>query len=214
MAHQEKQVPRRKRGGGEPPVSGGGPSIWIQLAAAFAIFMVLSAGYSFVRQYIVDTAEEVPLSQIAADITAGTIVSIAVAGDKITAIYLDESEKTSRKESESSLVQTFSDYGLSAEKLAAVKIEIKDEGGVRFWALTLLPILVPIIFLFGIIWYLSRQMRGAGMQAFTFGRSMARLVNPEDEVQKVTFADVAGAKEAKEELLEIVDFLKNPKKFI
>jgi len=46
------------------------------------------------------------------------------------------------------------------------------------------------------------------MQAFTFGRSMARLVNPEDSVQRVTFADVAGAREAKEELTEIVDFLK------
>ena len=52
------------------------------------------------------------------------------------------------------------------------------------------------------------------MQAFTFGRSLARLVSPEDNEQRVTFADVAGAKEAKEELTEIVDFLKNPKKFI
>ncbi|MSU73941.1 ATP-dependent zinc metalloprotease FtsH [Candidatus Kaiserbacteria bacterium] len=99
--------------------------------------------------------------------------------------------------------------------MASVKIEIKDEGGLRFWALTLLPILVPVIFLFGVIWYLSRQLKGGGgMQAFSFGKSMARLVNPEDEVQKVTFKDVAGAKEAKSELLEIVDFLKNPKKFI
>ena len=52
------------------------------------------------------------------------------------------------------------------------------------------------------------------MQAFTFGKSMARLVSPEDEKERVTFANVAGAKEAKAELLEIVDFLKNPKKFI
>ena len=52
------------------------------------------------------------------------------------------------------------------------------------------------------------------MQALTFGKSMARLVSPEDDAQKVTFADVAGAKEAKAELLEIVDFLKNPKKFL
>ncbi len=214
MAIPGKQAPRKKQGGGETPVSGGGPSIWIQLAAAFAVFVILSAGYSYVRQYIFDKSEEVPLSQIAVDIEVGNITSIQVAGDKITAIYVDKTEKTSRKESESSLVQTLSDYSLTPEKLAAVKIEIKDEGGLRFWALTLLPILVPIVFLFGIIWYLSRQMRGAGMQAFTFGRSMARLVNPEDEVQKVTFADVAGAKEAKSELLEIVDFLKNPKKFI
>src|SRR6185436_19907109 len=70
------------------------------------------------------------------------------------------------------------------------------------------------LLLLGIMWYLSRQMRGAGVQAFTFGRSLARLISPEDGAQRVTFADVAGAREAKEELTEIVDFLKNPKKFI
>lgn len=212
MPYQDKHKQQKNKKTDTPPA--GGPSIWVQLAAAFAVFLVLSAGYSYTRQYFVDKTEEVALSQIASDIEAGQIKSIEVAGDAITAVYLDETKKTSRKERESSLVQTLSDYSLTPEKLAAVKIEIKDEGGVRFWALTLLPILVPILFLFGVIWYLSRQMRGSGMQALTFGRSMARLINPEDEVQKVTFADVAGAKEAKQELSEIVDFLKNPKKFI
>ena len=211
-----KPTPRKPREGGEKPKHTSGPSMWVQLAAAFGVFLMLSLGYSFIRQYVSGQDEVVPLSQIAQDITAGAIVSLDVSGDKITATYTDETKKTSRKESESSLTQTLSDYGLTPEKMAAVKIEIKDEGGVRFWALTLLPILVPIVFLFGVIWYLSRQLRGGGggMQAFSFGKSMARLVNPEDEVQKVTFKDVAGAKEAKSELLEIVDFLKNPKKFI
>jgi len=210
------QQPRKPKVGGETPKPAGGPSLWVQLAAAFGVFLVLSIGYSYVRQYISAQDETVPLSQIAQDITAGTITSLDVSGDKITATYADKTTKTSRKETESSLTQTLSDYGIAPEKMAVVKIEIKDEGGVRFWALTLLPILVPIMFLFGVIWYLSRQLRGGagGMQAFSFGKSMARLVNPEDEVQKVTFKDVAGAKEAKSELLEIVDFLKNPKKFI
>jgi cell division protease FtsH len=52
------------------------------------------------------------------------------------------------------------------------------------------------------------------MQAFTFGQSKARIISPDDKKQRVTFKDVAGAKEAKEELAEIVDFLKNPKKFL
>ena len=189
--------------------------MWVQLAAAFGVFLALSLGYSFVRQYISAQDEIVPLSQIAQDITAGNITALDVSGDAITATYQDGKTKKSRKETESSLTQTLSDYGIAPERLASVKIEIKDEGGLRFWALTLLPILVPVVFLFGVIWYLSRQLRGGGgMQAFSFGKSMARLVNPEDEVQKVTFKDVAGAKEAKSELLEIVDFLKNPKKFI
>ncbi|OGG73390.1 cell division protein FtsH [Candidatus Kaiserbacteria bacterium RIFCSPLOWO2_01_FULL_54_20] len=186
----------------------------MQLAIAFAVFLLLSTGYSLVREYIVSETESVALSQIATDINAGNIVSILVEGDAITATYADKTEKKSRKESEASFTETLANYQVSEEKIGAVKIEIKDEGGVRFWFLTLAPLLVPVLLLFGIIWYLSRQMKGAGMQAFTFGRSMARLINPEDQVQRVTFKDVAGAKEAKEELTEIVDFLKNPKKFI
>lgn len=199
-----------------PPKEGGGPSIWLQLAAAFAVFLVLSAGYSFIQKYMSQEKQSVPLSQIASDITAGKITSIVVAGDSITATYADKSAKTSRKENEASFTQTLAGYQIPAATLASVQVEIKDENGFRFWFSTLAPLLVPALLLFGVIWYLSRQLRGGGggMQAFTFGRSLARMVSPEDEVQRVTFKDVAGAKEAKIELTEIVDFLKNPKKFI
>lgn len=207
---KQKKTPKKKEGKGTPQ----GPNIWLQVGLAFVIFFVLSAAYASVREYIENTDEEVPLSQIAADIAAGSVSSVSVSGDTIEAMYADETTKTSKKEVESSLSETLVNYGLTPAQIASVKIEVKDQGGVRFWFLTLAPLLVPVILLVVIIWYLSRQVRGAGMQAFTFGRSLARLVSPEDEYQKVTFADVAGAKEAKAELAEIVDFLKNPKKFI
>ncbi|MBT3283053.1 ATP-dependent zinc metalloprotease FtsH, partial [bacterium] len=73
---------------------------------------------------------------------------------------------------------------------------------------------MPLIFIIFFIWFLSRQVKGAGMQAFSFGQSKARMIDPKDKAQRVTFKDVAGAKEAKQELSEIVDFLKNPKKFL
>jgi cell division protease FtsH len=197
------------------PESGGGPSIWLQLAAAFAVFLVLSASYTFIRDYLNEKKETVSLSQIATDITAGKITAIVVEGATIRATYADKTEKTSRKETEASLIETLSAYQVAPAKLAEVQVEIKDESGLKFWFLTLLPVFVPALLLFGVIWYLSRQLKGGGgMQAFTFGRSLARLVSPEDDVQRVTFKDVAGAKEAKIELTEIVDFLKNPKKFI
>src|SRR3989338_10253746 len=89
-----------------------GPNIWTQLAIAFAAFILLSSGYSLVKQYITGTDETVPISQIAADITAGSITSLEVRGDKITATYADPSNtsgqaktKTSRKETESSLTE-------------------------------------------------------------------------------------------------------------
>lgn len=205
---RQRRTPRVPRGAQQ------GPSLWTQLAIAFAVFLLLSTGYSLLREYVATQQETIPLSQVAADISAGKISSITVEGDSITAVYADKAEKHSRKETENSLTETLKNYGVPETAISSVRMEVKDQSGVRFWFLTLAPLVLPIIFLFAIIWYLSRQMRGAGMQAFTFGRSMARLISPEDTVQRITFADVAGAKEAKNELMEIVDFLKNPRKFI
>ena len=189
-------------------------NIWVQIAVALLIFALVSIGYSAWKQYDASQQKPVPVSQIANDITAGKVASILVEGDTITATYADKTTKESRKETETSFTQTLSNYGLTQAQLAPVKIEITDEGGARYWFLTLAPLLLPMLLLIGIMWYLSRQFRQGGAHALSFGRSMARLISPDDAGQKVTFADVAGAKEAKVELTEIVDFLKNPKKFI
>lgn len=208
---EHKRERRRKRSIIPQPE---GPGIWMQLAVAFAVFLVLSAGYSAVRQYFENQSEEIALSQLANDLREGKVESIVVEGNTIEATYQDNSAKTSQKESEAPLTETLARYGLTSEQIARVRIEVKDQGGARFWFLTLAPLLIPVLLLIAIMWFLSRQVRGAGMQAFTFGRSLARMISPDDTLQKVTFADVAGAKEAKAELSEIVDFLKNPKKFI
>ncbi|NBV77418.1 ATP-dependent zinc metalloprotease FtsH [bacterium] len=188
--------------------------IWLQVGIALAVFMVVSIGYSYVKERYGEKKEEISLSQIASDIAAGKVAAIKVAGDAITADYTDKSVKTSRKEREASLTETLINYKVDPAKIGAVKIDIADEEGVRFWFLTLAPLFLPILMIGGIIWFLSRQIKGTGMQAFSFGRSLARLTSPDDANEKVTFKDVAGAKEAKVELMEIVDFLKNPKKFI
>jgi len=129
-----------------------GPSIWTQLAIAFAVFLILSAGYSVARQYFFKTTEEVPLSQIAADIRAGTVSELTVSGNTIEATYTDESEKKSRKESEASFTETLANYGLTSEEIASVQINVEDQGGVRYWALTLAPLLIPVLLLLGILW--------------------------------------------------------------
>ena len=98
--------------------------------------------------------------------------------------------------------------------MATTPIEVKNESGFSYWLVTMLPFLLPVFFILFLVWMLTRQVKGQGMQAFTFGQSKARITNPDDKNNKVTFKDVAGAKEAKEELKEIVDFLKNPKKFL
>src|SRR5665213_2501476 len=192
-----------------------GPSIWMQLLIAAVVFLILSAGYSAVRDYFTQQSQIVSISQIATDIESGKITGVTVEGDTVTATYSDGTTKQSHKETEDYLSQTLVNYGVPSEKIDAVKVTIQDESGVRFWAEELLPLIIPALLVFGLVWYLTRQLRGGGgIQAFTFGRSLARLISPEDTVQRVTFADVAGSKEAKTELLEIVDFLKNPKKFV
>jgi len=210
---QKKPAPKKQIKKKKPE----GQNFWIQLLLTIVIFTALLSGYAFISGQL-EEKEEIPLSQIVADITSdtatSTIVSITVRGESIEATYSDETIKKSRKETESSLLESLSIYGLTAEQFSSIKVEIKEPGGFRFWFFQLAPLLIPLLLLFAIIWFISRQVKGAGMQAFTFGQSKARMTNPGDKSQKVTFEDVAGAKEAKEELTEIVDFLKSPKKFI
>ncbi len=195
-------------------------NFWIQGAITIVVFMLLLSAYSSLTGFFVEK-EEVSLSQLTADINAGLITNIKVSGENLEATYPipDSGEdaeviKKSKKEAEASLTETLTNYGVSPEALSGVDIIIEDPSGFRFWFMSLAPLFIPIIIIVLIIWYLSRQVRGSGMQAFTFGQSKARMIDPADKSQKVMFGDIAGAKEAKEELTEIVDFLKNPKKFI
>ena len=102
---------------------------------------------------------------------------------------------------------------MTTEQLDKLKVSVGQDSGFFYWILSLSPILFPVLFIAVFIWLMTRQIKGAGMQAFSFGQSRARLTAPDDQKQKVTFKDVAGCKEAKEELSEIVDFLKIQKSF-
>jgi len=177
------------------------------------IFFLLITAYSFITSNKVDKPI-ISLSELSADVSSGAVTQIGVDGDTLNLTYKDGVEKISKKEFDNPITTSLVNYGVKPEAIAAVRIEVKDPSGFAYWMINLAPFLLPLIFIVFIIWFLSRQVRGAGMQAFTFGQSKARITMPEDTKQKVTFKDVAGAKEAKQELMEIVDFLKNPKKFL
>ncbi len=191
----------------------GGPSFFGNLLTTVLIFLLLMSAYSIIESFT-KPASDVPLSVVAADVAEGKIKSIIVKGDSLDLVYTDESIKVSRKDSSAGLPETLATYGVTPAELSKVSITIQGQSGFEFWFLTLAPILIPLLFIGFIFWFLSRQVKGAGMQAFSFGQSKARVIDPADSSQRVTFADVAGAREAKEELLEIVDFLKSPKKFL
>lgn len=182
------------------------------LGTVLIILLVLSS-YSAVSENI-KKIPETSVSQLASDIKSGLISKIAVEGDELTITYKDESTKKAKKEVESSLSQTLVNYGVTSAELANVLVEVKSPSGIYFWFVALSPFLFPLVFVFIIFWMISRQVKGSSMQAFSFGQSRARIIEPTDEKQKVLFKDVAGAREAKEELIEIVDFLKSPQKFL
>jgi len=184
-----------------------------QILMTLLIFIVIVGLYASVVEQSQDK-EEISISALATDVSAGLVSRIIVRGDDLTVTYDDGSEKESKKEADIALSETLSLYGVEGEALRGVEIEIKSPTGFAFWALNLLPFLIPLVFIIFIFWFISRQVRGASMQAFSFGQSKARIIDPNDKKQKVTFKDVAGVKEAKEELLEIVDFLRHPKKFL
>lgn len=193
----------------EPRESG----ILSYVVSVIIIFIVLSALYSFLSGSS-EKIPQIPISQLATDIQANAVKSIVVQGDTLELEYVSGEKKTSKKESGEALSQTLVNYGVTKDQLKNLAIDIKNESGLGYWLLNLAPIILPVLFILVFIWFITRQVRGAGIQALTFGQSKARMIDPNDTSQKVTFKDVAGAKEAKEELSEIVDFLKNPRKFL
>ncbi|MFA5996503.1 MAG: ATP-dependent zinc metalloprotease FtsH [Candidatus Paceibacterota bacterium] len=190
-----------------------GPSFFGNLLTTVLIFLLLMSVYSLVESFATPSTT-IPLSVVATDVGEGKVKAIVVNGDSLELEYADGSTKLSRKDPSAGLPETLATYGVSPEELTKVSITIQGQSGFTFWFLNLAPIFIPILFIVFLFWFLSRQVRGAGMQAFSFGQSKARVIDPADISQRVTFADVAGSREAKEELLEIVDFLKSPKKFL
>ena len=210
LQKQKKIIITKPKGpGGLPP----GRGLIGQLLLTLLIFLTLVSIYSSISGRG-EMIEEVPLSVLAQEIKDGNISAITVVGDKLELTFTDETKKISKKEANTALTTTLKNYDVSEEALASINIDVKNDRGFLYWFASLAPILIPVAFIIFFIWFLSRQVKGAGMQAFTFGQSKARMTHPDDKSQKVTFKDVAGCKEAKEELKEIVDFLKNPKKFL
>lgn len=178
------------------------------------VLLLISSAYSLISENQSSTTE-IPISVLASDITNGLVANLSVDGEIITANYVETGKVLiAKKESATPLSETLVNLGVPKEKIAAVKIDIKGQSSFSYWFINLAPFLIPLIFIGFFVWFLTRQVRGAGMQAFSFGQSKARLISPDDKRQRVTFKDVAGAKEAKEELVEVVDFLRNPKKFL
>lgn len=220
LPKKEKPQPRQKK----PRYSWGSSAQFLmQVSLTILAFLVLVGVYGAFKDTFKEP-ETIGLSQVATDITDGKVTKIVVRGERVDVSYVSDEKnadgtlgevvKQSKKENESSLTETLANYGVAVEKLRSVPIEIAEPTGLKYWLSVFSPFFFPLMLLGIMIWFLTRQVKGVGMQAFGFGSSRARMIDPTDEANRVTFADVAGAKEAKQELAEIVEFLRAPKKFL
>ncbi len=149
-------------------------------------------------------------SELVTKIEAGEVKEIEITSDD-TKAYVTLKGETNKKEVNIPSIYSFMTY--IEEPLKAGEISLKEQNQSIF--ITILGLLTPfgLLIIFLIFWFLVMNGgQGAGNKTMSFGKSKARLMGNEDK-NRVTFEDVAGVDEEKEELQEIVEFLKNPRKF-
>lgn len=178
---------------------------------ALATLMVVTFLFSlFVEEGA--PSQVVGLEVIAGKINAGEVTKVVVQGNELTITLKDGSVLASTKEEESGLTETLRNYGVDPKALGGVNVAIEGESNLRFWAGLIIPTVLPLLAIGFILWLVTRQAKSGMGQAFSFGKANVRLFNQFKD--RVTFKDVAGLKEAKNEVWEVVEFLKNPKKFL
>ena len=122
------------------------------------IMMVLSGVYSLFSGQG-QSKEEIALSQLATEVSNGNVEKIAVHGDNLQIILKEGGEKISKKETETSLSETFANYGVPKDKISQVAIEIKEPAGFLYWLGNILPFLIPFLFILVFFWFIARQAR-------------------------------------------------------
>ncbi len=156
--------------------------------------------------------ENFNLNKLAEKINQNEVKKITLIGNNLNIEFKDGKIASTKKEVETSLSDTLKNYGVDPFALRNVELEVKDEPNSGFWLGVIIPSILPILIIGTIIFMTLRQAKSGAGQMFNFGRSNIKLFAPNKD--RVTFKDVAGLKESKQELEEVVDFLKNPKKFL
>ncbi len=174
------------------------------------IALVVSAGF------LMWSKTETPMTKIALNTVIeeakkGEIESINVVKSRLDITRTDGTKEYAYKDGDASIMDVLEKSGMSKEDIAKIGIEVIPTDSGDFW-LNIFMSAFPILLIVGVLAYMMKQAQGSNNQAMSFGKSRAKLYDKEKS--KTTFEDVAGAEEAKQELVEIVDFLKNPAKYL
>ncbi len=182
-------------------------NIFWAITTLLVLAVIFSMVYSGQKEPTVLT-----IDQVVSKINSGDVTKITVNGNDLSVELKDGEKDVSKKETETGLSETLKNYGVDPKALQKVSFAVEEDSGWKYWAGIIIPTVLPLIIIGVFFWLMFRQAKTGVNQAFTFGRANIKLFGTYKN--RITFKDVAGLKEAKQELLEVVDFLKNPKKYV
>jgi cell division protease FtsH len=185
-------------------------SRWVRNGLIYLIITFMVAAL-FYNVYSASTSLDiVPITTVAQDARDGRIAKILLSGDELRITRSNGSEVLSRKETGADLTDVLTNLGVTQEMLNAITIEVESPNEWGSW-LAILSSFLPLLLIGGLLLFMMRQAQSGNSQALSFGKSRARMFSGDQPT--VTFGDVAGVEEAKQELLEVVEFLQEPDKF-
>ena len=173
--------------------------IFLSLAVIFSLY---SGGNK--------SAPEVGIEVLVNQLNSGEVSGITVEGNTLNITLKDNTTETVKKEANETLSELVNNFGVDKSRLASIKIEVKENDGLSYWLGAILPFLLPFLLIGAFVYFMLRSVQGANTRAMMFGQSQAKEFG-QDSKEKITFKDVAGVKEAKEELNEVVEFLRQPR---
>lgn len=184
----------------------------IKNALFFFILLLMIASFFSLYDDQKEQTKIVGIGILIQQINNEEVAEIIIQGNKLNVVLKNEDKEIIQKEVGESLSEILKNFNIPKEKIDDIKIEVQDESGMNFWLTVILPFMVPLLLIGVFIYFMMRGVQGMNSKAMMFGQSRAKEFS-KDGKDKITFKNVAGAEGAKEELKEVVEFLKFSKKF-